>query len=333
MVRLFSKYDNAHEVQKQWDDHFDTVSPAVSTILSVNKKFDETGTVEDLSRSGRPASVLSEEKLEEIEERIIQNPQLSIRQGAAEAGVSKSFYQVAMKMLNFKPYHPTLIVNLNDDDFDRRSEFCEIWLEKFQSDPLLIDNIFWSDEAKFNMNTTVNRHNCTYWARENPHVKFTVPNTSEGIMVWCGMTSNGLVGPYFYNENVTGLVYKQMLVNYAWPQLRRKELYFQHDGAGAHYAVIVRNWLDEKFPGRWIGRRGPFEWPARSPDLTPCDFFLWGYLKDIVFKNPVSTISELQYRIEQACSQVTSEMCRKACRSVEGRLRNCLENEGQFLSK
>lgn len=60
-------------------------------------------------------------------------------------------------------------------------------------------------------------------------------------MVWCGMTSNGLVGPYFFNENVIGLAYKQMLVNYAWSQLRRKELYFQHDGAGAHYAVIIRN--------------------------------------------------------------------------------------------
>ena len=70
-----------------------------------------------------------------------------------------------------------------------------------------------------------------------------------------------------------------------------------------------------------------------SCDLTPCDFFLWGYLKDIVFKKPVSTIFELQYRIEQACSQVTSAMCRKACRSIEECLRNCLENEGRFLSK
>ena len=45
-----------------------------------------------------------------------------------------------------------------------------------------------------------------------------------------------------------------MLVDYAWPQLQRKRLYFQHDGAAPHYAIIVGEWFDKKFPGRWIGR-------------------------------------------------------------------------------
>ena len=45
--------------------------------------------------------------------------------------------------------------------------------------------------------------------------------------------------------------------------------YFQHDGAAPHYAVIVGEWLDEKFPSRWIGRHRPFDWPAYSPDLIP----------------------------------------------------------------
>ena len=31
-----------------------------------------------------------------------------------------------------------------------------------------------------------------------------------------------------------------MLVDYAWPQLQGKRLYFQHDGATPHDAVIVR---------------------------------------------------------------------------------------------
>jgi len=114
--------------------------------------------------------------------------------------------------------------------------------------------------------------------------------------------------------------------------LKRKGLYFQHDAAGAHYAVAVREWLDEKFPDRWIGRRGPFECPARSPYLTPCDFFLWGYLKDIVFQKPPTKIMELKESIEEACKKVTVEMCRKVCRSVVQRFRDCLDNEDQFLS-
>ncbi len=179
---------------------------------------------------------------------------------------------------------------------------------------------------------SVNRHNCTYWARENPHFKFEVPNSQQGITVWCGICSNGLVGRYFFKDTVTGPLYKEMLVNYAWPQLNRKNYYFQHDGVGPHYAVIVRKWLDKKFPDQGIGRRGPYDWPARSPDLTPCDFFLWGYLKDIVYKQPPATITELQERIEQACEQIPEDMCRKACHSVLQRFHNCVEKEGQFLS-
>ena len=58
-------------------------------------------------------------------------------------------------------------------------------------------------------------------------------------MVWYGFTSSGLIGPYFFNETVAGPVYKQMLVDYAWSQLKHKRLYFQHDGARPHYATMM----------------------------------------------------------------------------------------------
>ncbi|CAF5164824.1 unnamed protein product, partial [Rotaria sp. Silwood1] len=49
-----------------------------------------------------------------------------------------------------------------------------------------------------------------------------------------------------------------------------------------HYAQSVRQFLDKKFPNWWIGRREPIDWPPRSPDLTPTDFFLWAIIKDCV---------------------------------------------------
>ena len=59
-------------------------------------------------------------------------------------------------------------------------------------------------------------------------------------MVWCGLTSGGLIGSCFFHETVTDPVYKQMLVVYVWPRLKHKRLYFQHDGAGPHYVTLVR---------------------------------------------------------------------------------------------
>ncbi|KAE9536207.1 hypothetical protein AGLY_007430 [Aphis glycines] len=58
----------------------------------------------------------------------------------------------------------------------------------------------------------------------------------------------------------------------------------------AHYTIPVREYLDREYPGKWIGRRGPIEWPPRSPDLTPIDFFLWGHLKTVVYKTPNDNI-------------------------------------------
>lgn len=48
---------------------------------------------------------------------------------------------------------------------------------------------------------------------------------------------------------------------------------FQHDGAPAHFSRRCREYLNRRFPMQWIGRGGPIAWPARSPDLTPVDFF------------------------------------------------------------
>ena len=58
---------------------------------------------------------------------------------------------------------------------------------------------------------------------------------------------------------------------------------FQQEGAHPHYAIAVREILDDHLQNRWVGRRGPIEWPARSPDLTACDYLWWGYLKEKVY--------------------------------------------------
>lgn len=62
------------------------------------------------------------------------------------------------------------------------------------------------------------------------------------------------------------------------PLIAYNNVIFQLDGAPIHNAIVVRNWLNDNFPRRWIGRNSPFiHWPPRSPDLTPLDFFYGGF--------------------------------------------------------
>ena len=98
------------------------------------------------------------------------------------------------------------------------------------------------------------------------------------------------------------------------------DLIFMQDGAPPHFALTVRAWLDQHFSGRWLGRRGPHEWPPRSPDLTPCDFYLWGYTKEEVYKTKPRTLEDLEIRIQQVLNAIPNDILLKVVRSIPGRL-------------
>ena len=99
-----------------------------------------------------------------------------------------------------------------------------------------------------------------------------------------------------------------MLQLYAVPQLPDETIY-QQDGASPLFANIVRTFLDELFPARWIGRGSPYiTWPVRSLDQTPSDIFLWEFVKDQVYRTPVCDSADLQERIYAAVSTVTPQI-------------------------
>ena len=76
------------------------------------------------------------------------------------------------------------------------------------------------------------------------------------------------------------------------------------------------------------GREGPWPWPPRSPDLTPVDFFLWGYLKEQIRRNAPNNLDELEACIVQECSKISPQMCQNACPSVLPLVKKCIENCG-----
>jgi hypothetical protein len=68
-----------------------------------------------------------------------------------------------------------------------------------------------------------------------------------------------------------------------------RAVHSSNDGAPPQYHRHVGAYLDDTLPGRWIGRRGAIECPPRSPDFTPRDLYLWGTLKDEVYRQKPAT--------------------------------------------
>ena len=81
-------------------------------------------------------------------------------------------------------------------------------------------------------------------------------------------------------------------------------MYFQRDGAPPHLSREVRNLLNCRFPGRCIGRGGPHNWSASSPDLSPLDYCVWGWMKELVYSVMVETRDALLVRILDAADHI-----------------------------
>jgi len=109
------------------------------------------------------------------------------------------------------------------------------------------------------------------------------------------------------------------------------DIWFQQDGATAHTAQISMAKLRQMFPGRLVSLRGDLGWPARSPDLSICDFFLWGYLKERVFRDRPHTVEQLKTKIRAEIATIPVDMCRRATEAFRNRLQECVIAGGHHL--
>ena len=158
------------------------------------------------------------------------------------------------------------------------------------------------------------------------------------VCVWAAVSSEYLVGPYFFEGTVGKDSYKRCLEEFAIPGIqacvgaRFNRTWFQQDGAPGHTAIRVRELLRETFGTRTIGKFLSNDWPARSPDLNVCDYFLWSYIKDIVFAGdrPV-TLEQLKNKISAAFETIRASRMQQVQNAIgqwRRRLRSCIFAQG-----
>lgn len=182
--------------------------------------------------------------------------------------------------LRKKALHLQVLHDIHED-LPLRNAACANLLQCIHSENFT-ENIFFSDEATFHTRSKVDHHTCRISANECPD-DFVQhwERDSANFSVWMGMTKSKIHCPFFFAEaTVTGPIYLDMLQQFLMPQLVEEGIIntvvFQQDGTPCHYATIVRNYLNEQFPNRWIGRGSNRPWPATSSDLTPFGFFSLG---------------------------------------------------------
>lgn len=196
--------------------------------------------------------------------------------------------------------------------------------------PNLYRQILFSDEAHFWLNGYVNKQNCRIWSGENPKMIQQMPMHPEKCTVWCGLYAGGIIGPYFFKNQdgkrvtVNGDRYRAMISDYLIPNLDGidlEEMWFQQDGATCHTATATIDLLKEHFGEKIISRNGPVNWPPRSCDLTPLDYFLWGYVKSLVYADKPATIDALEANITRTIADIRPQLLEKVVQNWTDRIR------------
>jgi len=213
VLKWYFKFENISEVQRQCRNEFGTQPPTRLTIARIWDKFEIDSTDGDVhkERSGRPWTATTLATSAAVLQQFTRSPQKSVKQCSHETGVSRSSVQRILKSAKWKMYIPRLLHAMNEDDTDRRLEYCE-WFESMMRDgEAFAGKVVWSDEAQFKQSGTVNRHNCVYWSSENLHIHLEKHINLPGLTVWCVLSSRGLIGPFFFEGTVTGALYLNML--------------------------------------------------------------------------------------------------------------------------
>ncbi|GFV49219.1 uncharacterized protein TNCV_237531 [Trichonephila clavipes] len=100
----------------------------------------------------------------------------------------------------------------------------------------------------------------------------------------------------------------------------KNELWFQQDGATCHTARATIDLLKDTFDDRLISRFGPVNWPPRSCDLTPLDYFLWGYVKSLVYVDKPQTLDHFEDNIRRVIAAIRPQILDKVIENWTSRL-------------
>ena len=204
--------------------------------------------------------------------------------------------------------------------------------------------IFFRDEAHCHWNGHINNQNICYWSQAHPHGHTYQPLSHEKVTVWSAIGRNGIIGPYFFeDESGNGVTvdtdcYIALMQTKLIPALRRKRevdlnsVIYQQDGAPPHCSDRSLEYLRRYFPGnRLISRRTDFPWPPYPPNLNPPDYFFSGYLKERIYNNNPKTLADLKDNIKSEIMKIAIDMIKRVIDNFNTHVRAVIHQQGAWI--
>ena len=291
---------NGRRALRMWNHPHHTMFTHLYQLLR------EEGSLRPQCIGGRPRQMRTPAFEKEVLERVGNDPSTSTRAIAHVMGSNQ--FSVLWVLPRTKPPHIPLPESTRTGSQWLHTS-CSIcpWSMVNAAFPA---QVLFTDVACFTRDGYFNSRNSHIWDDENPHAVFMrVHQARFNLNIWGGILGDYLLGRVIIPDRFNGKLTcnsSRTCFRCSWKRypLQYGEKCGSNMIALQPASTSTSEVLNRVYSRKWIGRGGPVAWPARSPNLTPLDFFLWGHVKSIMYIYPVNTRQELIERMFTAFYQI-----------------------------
>lgn len=292
--------------------------------------------VEDEQRSGRPSTSKTHENVQNVAQIVRANRRITIRELAEELNISYGSVQsiltdnLHMRRVSAK-FVPRL---LTDEQKANRVSVCTELKDRLQADPDFIAKIVTGDESWVYGYDPETKMQSSQWKTPNsPRPKKARQSKSQiKTMLIVFFDSEGIVRSEFVPRGTTvnSEFYKGLLQRLR-NDIRRKRpekwangFLLHHDNAPCHTSLLVREFLAKK-------NLPVCPHPPYSPDLAPCDFWLFPKIKTVLKGKRFDTIPDIEIATKEQLKALPKEAFQKCFQSWIQRWDKCIFSQGEYF--
>lgn len=315
-----------------------STAPSYATVTLWMRRFREgRQSLEDDPRSGRPISATSDENIQRIRDLIHDDPFLTVSDIEDIVDISRErIYAILTESLRLKKVCSRWIPHvLSPAQKQERVETATSLLNRFRrmGNSAMLD-ITTGDETWIHYYEPKRKQQNMVWIAEGEHPPQIAKRerTRDKVMYAIFFNGNGPIAqiPVPSGSTVTGCLYSQSILPQVQLAYMEKHgsstLRIHHDNAPAHRSAVVMEYLEEN-------NIQLIPHPPYSPDLAPCDFWLFSRLKDHLRGNRYESRSQLGSAIYQYMKAIPVEDYRSCFQQWKNRLRRCVEVQGDYFEQ
>ena len=309
-----------------------------ATVFRWHKKFQEgREEVRDEERSGRERDVRTPDLVDKIRKFWDEDRRVSLLTVAAQFGVGEAtVHRIVHEDLNMRKVCAKFVPRLlSDEQKERRVGDSKEMVELITSNPSVIDSLVTCDESwVYCYDPETKRQSAQWKPTDSPRPKKARQSRSTAkLMMIPFFDSKGIIYIHWvpHGQMVNKEYYVEVLREFR-KRFRRKrpelfksgQWHLHQDNAPTHKSIMVTSYLTE------MGVK-TVPHPPYSPDLAPCDYWMFPRLKEKLRGRRFEDVEEMKEAVTEALDTFTLEDYQRAFKKWLERYNKCIELGGSYF--